>query len=130
MSKYSFTGTQLIQKVRDIAAGNPDFIYSIPEEEGGDTCMYWHTGSNSPGCIMGHALTELGVDKNDIGEGDNIIAVLEGILGKDHHLVDLVNRKQQEWLQKVQKEQDTGTHTWSEAVRFTDEYMKQFGVEV
>lgn len=76
MNKYSFTGTQLIQKVRDIAAGNPDFIYSIPEEESQDICMYWHPGSNSPGCIMGHALTELGVDKNDIPEGDDIIAVL------------------------------------------------------
>lgn len=128
MSKYSFTGAQLVQKVREIAAKKPNFIYSIPEEEDWDICMYWHPSSNSPGCIMGHALTELGVDKEDIPEGDDIIAVLNGLLKEESH--HLVSRNQRSWLELVQSKQDAGGRTWGEAIRFADEDMKQFGVEV
>jgi hypothetical protein len=105
----SEVGEKLINEVRMVAAGNPDFIYDEPEDSAGCGlgCLYVHKGS--PSCLIGRALWNLGyIDSSIEGTERNAVSIdsFPG-LGLD---LDEAN-----WLQKVQTRQDNG-EPWGHCV--------------
>lgn len=103
------TAEQLIEKVRELAAAKPDFVYRRPENS--TSCLYReHDGM--PGCIFGQAFDALGVELTDAHEHKGITRVLS-LLGIS------VTRLQVEWMMSVQDAQDLG-HSWAEAIARAD----------
>ena len=83
-------------------------------------CEYFNTLGH-PVCIVGHAMSRLGVDA-DVFRGNSINSaafranrVLDaaGVEDGDIHII--------EWIDTVQAEQDEG-ETWSEAVALANDY--------
>lgn len=99
--------TNLIEKVREIAAVDPDYIYENPvgEDSAGEeieTCVYvW---KDKPSCIMGRALFAIGFadSYSDVWESTSVGSVLSELDVRP-------NPRQEKWLMKVQIEQDSGT---------------------
>ncbi|RAV17550.1 hypothetical protein DQP57_00565 [Mycobacterium colombiense] len=101
-------GQKLIEETRKVAAEYPDFIFK-------DICRYVNDGK--PGCIVGHALWNLGmVDETTEGKGFND----DGIWGLDKYLNLNLDPYEYTWLRAAQDEQDTGA-PWGKAVAAADE---------
>lgn len=49
----------------------PEFVYRDEKGEVGGCCKYWHTSTNSPGCIVGLALSDVGVVPDSLIRIDN-----------------------------------------------------------
>lgn len=118
---------QVVAKVRELAAENPDFVYR--PTPGGDfhmSCAYVHDedGTLKPGCIVGAAVIALGVDPKRIVDNrwntEGAVSLLSrlGILGPNPY-GDGVDGPLKSWLDKVQMRQDD-RNPWSEAVRRAD----------
>lgn len=112
MSKIK--ATALLEKTREVARKNPDFVYT--DEFPGRPCKYALDGK--PACIVGHALHELGMDLTIItkeeeywSEGGISASGLFSNL-KDHFEND------DDWvlglLDEIQTNQDIGAR-WAEA---------------
>lgn len=102
------TGTELVAKVREIAAEQPDFVY---KDEG---CVYVRDGHGS--CIIGRAAMELGyIDASLEEQGLN----WETVTRLANHVGIDCTRNEILWLQTVQSDQDAGV-PWGDAVRIAD----------
>lgn len=102
----------LIAEVRRLAAENPNFNYKEacgPEWDG--TCTYAPT-DQTPACIIGQALTNLGITRQNVYEGHGVNRFLGDIVGD-------YDRQTGHWLAWVQGEQDRGL-PWAEAVAAAD----------
>lgn len=111
------TAGQVINKVRDLAEAQPNFVYFKPEveEDMGNGCLYVHgrgTENERGGCIVGQALMALGVEIEKKHEANNASSVIRH-MGIDH------TDKEIQWLDNVQSSQDTG-ETWEFAVFSAD----------
>ena len=121
------TGKKVAKKVRKIAKKNPDFVYTnqgIDDiyENGG--CSYFGRSYVDPetgqGCIVGQALQELGVTREEMEkagiEGYSASDALKklGISSGDKHL---------HFLDTVQMRQDIGD-TWKHAVKLANNARK------
>lgn len=106
------TVTDIIAKVREIAATEPDFMYP----QIGGACTYNKTTSYDdfvlPQCIFGKALTQLGIPVPSALEGCGIQTVLArmGIPFTD---------EQEQWMRTVQRHQDDHV-PWGHAVQAAD----------
>lgn len=113
--------SELAAKVREIGEANPDVKYQdIELELTGDaesSCQYQLNGT--PACIVGCALSELGVDIETLKEFDNL-------LGKGSETINTVVHNRPDifvcdsldahfYLRDAQEGQDSGD-TWGEAV--------------
>lgn len=106
-------GQQIIQKVRDIAGENPDFVYTPPNDDGG-ACVYYHDGQ--PSCLIGRALAAQGVIEPDIESSDkNSLGIMQLIGELNLSLLT----GETDWLYRVQRRQDDGK-PWGAAVARTD----------
>lgn len=104
------TAEQIIAEVRRLAAEQPDFIYEKPA--GSTFCLYKH--GDGPGCIMGQALNNLGVEVDEFTTGTiGSVLIEKGIK---------TTRGQGDWLRDVQAQQDT-RHTWAQSVADADEWV-------
>lgn len=105
-------GQKIIDKVREIAAAQPEFVY-VPPGGPGTTCYYVLDGEGS--CIIGRALFALGLIDNSIPFDDNTLTVgaLFNTLGIE------VDGEEGIWLREVQYQQDSGK-PWGEAVGAAD----------
>ena len=104
----TWTVVDLAQKVREVAAERPEFIYRKPE--GSTYCLYVHE-DGEPGCIFGVALSRLGVDISDLGSA-GIGEILYRLLGDP---ADQQEADQRSALSQVQRRQDDGWR-WGEVV--------------
>lgn len=117
MTAAHFTLDELEQEVRRLAAEQPDKVYE-PQIElmYGDptntSCLYWHEKENAPGCIYGHALTNLGIPRHYFNEGEAIDSLLAALFG-------LTEADIPRWFADVQLQQDDHV-SWSDAVREAD----------
>ena len=124
MTSTPFTHEQLVHEVRKLADERPNFIYSPPE--GDSYCQYWHDATDTPGCIFGHALANLGVDVSSIKRSASIDVTLVEILGDDYNKIpDYVGN----WFMKVQEYQDED-YPWRYAVDTSDMVLKERGIEL
>lgn len=105
---------ELETKVREIVAEDPDFVYQMPESDGGGgKCVYVDNGE--PSCLFGRAFVELGVPLDEVARMDQdnhgIKTVLEKAHGVDYTLVgpkeDAPERiKRAHWMSEMQNWQD------------------------
>jgi hypothetical protein len=111
-TQTAVTADQIIAEVRRLASEQPDFIYQNPAWEGGirGFCRYMH-GENEPGCIMGHALYNLGLTPPAEGGVADVVQYDLGIG---------LTPSQAKWLSDVQRHQDRG-ETWATAVAWASD---------
>ena len=111
---YDFTVADVAMEVRRLAAESPEFIYE--GEVGAIGCSYV-SGRNGKGCLVGQALTNLGVEREDLvkHEGDTASSLLRclGLVGSEGedwpYNPDLI------FVQTAQGRQDVGD-SWRVAV--------------
>ncbi|QFG25421.1 hypothetical protein [Actinomadura sp. WMMB 499] len=111
MSKLTFD--QVEQKVRELAAENPEFVY----ETGGHTVCQYNPDEEQPGCIFGQALIALERPVPGTLEAEPIAKVLDE-LGVE------TTEGQKCWVSAVQSRQDTFS-PWGEAVNYADAYFAE-----
>jgi len=118
------TGKKVTKQVRKIAKKNPDFVYTNQGvddiyEDGG--CSYFGRSYDDPetgqGCIVGQALQELGITKEEMRD-----AVIEGLSASEALNVLGISSKTKHdiFLDIVQTRQDNGD-TWKKAVEYANE---------
>jgi hypothetical protein len=120
----TFTIKTLVNRVRELAMAHPDRQAD---------CFYY-CPDHTPNCIMGHALTDLGVTYEQMRECHRGTTLPRGYsLGnveRDvfHVAVDLIDKNISHaehnwgmWLNKVQEFQDNG-RSWQQAVREADAF--------
>lgn len=113
------TGKKVVKRVREIAKENPDFIYT--DQGANDSeCSYLGRSMSEPnvgqGCIVGQALLDLGVTREEMVEAE-----IEGVPGYEvlEYLGIESKFKHNIFLDYVQESQDDG-ETWKEAVEYAD----------
>jgi hypothetical protein len=127
-----FTPKDLVRKVRELAAANPEYVYQKPADDpSGFSCLYVHTSEDgSPGgCIFGRALRELGVPAEWFPgrEGNNVLDLLETLWpgrkwARSYDRTVIGDSYIGTWCSRVQGYQDE-RKTWAEAVRLADEVV-------
>lgn len=110
----------VIEKVREIAAQNPDYVYQRPSFT--SCCCYCSSHSDpNQGCLIGRAILAVRPDlREDLLEIDKKAEAFNSfhLLEKIHKELDLT-KQEVTWLNAVQFFQDTGI-TWSMAVAEAD----------
>ncbi|AER47959.1 hypothetical protein SEA_JUICYJAY_115 [Mycobacterium phage JuicyJay] len=99
-------GQKLINEIRMVAAGNPDYVY----RDDNPSCEYVRGGS--PSCLVGHGLWRLGLIDAEFETNRLNVEVF------DHLWAELgleMDEEEVDWVQMVQERQDAG-RTWGEAV--------------
>ncbi len=128
--KANFTINQLIQKVRDLANENPDYVYQKIEINkfqsafglsAQGSCSYVKSnnpGNEDKGCLLGQAILSLQPDlKSELEIPYSISTILSGIgLGG--------NQYARKWCVAVQQYQDN-KRTWEQSVNYADSLEKQ-----
>lgn len=120
MTKYKFTSADVVKEVKKLAKERPDFNYKNQEGYKKNGCSYVAATIGSDkgeGCIVGQALSRLGVSRDDLVEQDSYIS--EGVTAGsalENLIYDTTEAKDVVFLNAVQKAQDSG-FTWSEAVK-------------
>jgi hypothetical protein len=102
------TERKLVDALREVAAGRPDYAYEPPGD--GVECLYVHNGA--PSCLVGHALHRLGVPLGAlyvIKPSDELIPQLFIEVGADVNVA----------VWNVQTAQDNGA-PWGEAIMELD----------
>lgn len=116
MDEYTIDLTDLIQAVRDIAAGDPDHKYEPLTECGHPRCMYWDRALGEPSCLIGRAAFRCGVSGDVLKMWDErSCTLILDILAENPHGTN----KQKEWLGRIQATQDAGM-CWSSCVEVAD----------
>ena len=118
--KVDFTIYDVVRKIVDIAAADPDYKYRDTH----DRCVYVEedaTGQLVGSCIVGKALVDLGIDKEYLRDkrsntnGIPAAWVIIDDLGLDAGTIAA------NWVSVVQQRQDAGA-TWGGAVEAADLY--------
>lgn len=131
----SITIDDLTNKIREIAADNPDFIYEAPACEdpdmGSEDCQYVHRDDDlepieGEGCIVGRALTQLGVKLNYGDEGEAAYALIAKMVGDGRIDANLDDLEAIAWANDVQRNQDT-RFPWGRAITVADEHSQVKG---
>jgi hypothetical protein len=102
-----------------VAKKGADFIYQAPDEStrpnvAGGVCLYYND-DNTPGCIVGHVLADIGYGPNAVNEGagaSSLPVIKLAFDGDSQTLLDC-----------VQESQDAGS-SWGEAVEGVYAAMK------
>lgn len=114
----------LVAEVRRLAAERPDFVYEkqTTDEWASGVCLYVHQDEQQglvAGCLIGHALANLGVPLESLREfdrsGDDTSA--DALLPKFG-----VSGTVTLWAMHAQLEQDEG-QPWGRAVKLADEQV-------
>lgn len=131
----SFTPQDVVQKIRELAQNQPDFIYTEQPEykrlldgtphEPNAQCSYVAGAigaTTGQACIVGQALSSLGVPEGILRqfEGDAGGDLVSSLSVPDESASTAVTFQRHHWINDVQAHQDGGL-TWSHAVSFADE---------
>lgn len=123
-----FTLAELERAVRTIAALNPHHVYHAPD--GSSRCQYVDTDTDPetgldverPGCIMGYALSYLGVSFEMLEHNLGIVELLDELR---EQAPTREEDRAMRWFGKVQEFQDNHDE-WGEAVRWADEDLEEY----
>lgn len=107
---------RLEQKVREIAASNPEYVYGKRYPERLLSCTYADTG-DSCACLIGLALVALGVPNGELAQVDRRQGLDSASIGAV--LEHLGSTEDSTWLNDVQGSQD-GRVPWGSAVERAD----------
>ena len=118
------TTEQVVNEMRRLAAGQPDFVYVNPIDPDDSDCLYVHNWGNEDGlpvvggCIAGQALMNLGVTAAKLHDREfiSVSAILKSVgvtVDADDDMNDLV------WMDYVQSKQDN-KRPWGVAVEEAD----------
>lgn len=120
------TTADLIKAIRELATGDPDFVYQVPGLS--PACRYAHEGKAS--CIVGQAFHSLGVPIEEIELWDPSTLCEPSGFRHGLTLMDIIDTKlslpeqawssDYWWVSYVQNNQDSGW-SWGAAVRMADE---------
>lgn len=116
------TLSRLVAAIRRLASRDPDFVYYT----GRDGCAYAPSTHRPCGCIVGEALQMLGVPVEALADldrlADRFVDVRWGSSAVRKELADWVTEEAlgSDWVVLVQRLQDSGMRTWSDAVRIAD----------
>lgn len=105
--------------VRQLAAEQPEYVYTRPDPFGYNTCVYQYNGA--PSCLIGQALHRLGVPVESLAAADNGAFERKGASTVLAVLAPGTSADTRAWAQEVQYHQDLGNIPWGEAVRLADE---------
>lgn len=108
----TFDVVELTKAVQKIANEHPDFTY----RSNTSVCSYRPDDRNLKGCLIGAALTQIGVDINAMPWAEN--PTIEEALKQLEFPTSLHTR----WLAYVQESQDTG-YSWKLAVQIADKQI-------
>lgn len=120
---YNITADQLIDTLKDVAAENPDTVYTPPAHMSGglpsSTCYYVHTDPSdptlkTPGCIVGVALHRLGVPLDELQENEH-----EHAAAVIPRLVPGMDSRGTDFAFEIQHQQDL-KKPWGEARRYAE----------
>jgi hypothetical protein len=117
---------QLIGAIRRVAAENPEYVYE------GDRCTYRPNKDNDCGCLIGEALTRLGVQDGVLASIDKMpVGVATTLWGAEEVQTALRPYLTPEalnslWVYHVQRWQDGGS-TWGEAIVLADQTGRVHG---
>lgn len=116
----AFTVFDVVAKVREIVAANPDFIYVKNPTPGCSlqgSCDYVHNGK--PDCLMAKALHALGTPVHVLAQCEGML--IRGVLGSVGVDVRSTDQHQRAgaWLRAVQSSQDDGNE-WGQCVEHAD----------
>lgn len=117
VDRTPITFSQLEQKVRQLAAENPDFVYPLGQGVSSIFRCVYNATQDKPACIFGRAFAELGHPVPKSEEGTDIGSVAVDMLADGENLLDFGQRRY--WLMTVQQRQDEGK-TWEWAVAEAD----------
>lgn len=111
------TAEEIIAKVRELAAEQPEFVYpSNTDRAGGMACLYT-ADDEQPGCIFGQAFASFNIPTEPL-ETEAIANAWRHLL--NNGLVGPPAADQARWMDRVQTFQDTGAE-WAYAVQRADE---------
>ena len=116
-------GQQIIAKIREHAAADPNFVYVLPGDS--PACLYVHEGA--PSCIVGQALWDLklidaSIELDTTEIPDDIYESRPNTAGSAtllEHLGIGVDSDESRWIREVQRVQDN-ENTWGTAIEFAD----------
>lgn len=124
MNKPKVSGAQLREAVRTLALAEPDKVYAVPDDQPNRDralCFYVHvdpeTGVQTPGCLIGTALHQLGVSLDALAGWEGLAAALAVPALVDGEVSDADLR----FLGTAQDQQDDGA-TWRDAYLRADNY--------
>lgn len=134
-----FTLQDAVQKIRELAQKQPDFIYTEQPEyqalangtedmPSAPQCSYVAGAigaTTGQACIVGQALSSLGVPEGILRQyegdaGGDLVFCLSGIVLSPEDESTSESVKAHRWINDVQTHQDGGL-TWADAVSFADE---------
>lgn len=104
-------------EVQKLADENPGFVYRPQRGGGYARCSYLPDPANPEGCIVGAALSRLGVAQEllEAYEGSAAAGLIEAALGRDPHVRNRYEKRLIKIIGEVQAYQDAGW-PWGEAV--------------
>ena len=113
------TVSDLISKVRELAAASPDCRYRSTNGSSSGCCNNRGECTNGTvGCIIGQAAAALGYDWGDEPSREGVHLFVNRVF---RH----TPRPQTYWLDLVQGQQDLGK-TWGDAVQYADEQVSRY----
>lgn len=117
MKTYNFTYKELLDEVVRVGEDNPEFVYGDNEDD--SICSYLGESTENPTgqcCIVGQALQNLGVDREDLLEVEGIGArsAVNKLLGETIR-EGLYLNKELNIIGLIQGFQDTGS-SWGRSV--------------
>ncbi|AWN03864.1 hypothetical protein PBI_PEREGRIN_24 [Rhodococcus phage Peregrin] len=122
---YTINPAQIRWEITRLAVLKPDFKYFDANNlEEWETCRYVDEVTGEGSCIVGQALMNLGVSKEDLSQyedlgADQVIKELLNLSEKDK----IFNGRTITWIREVQLQQDLN-HTWAHAVHVANEAAK------
>lgn len=124
------TEAQLIERIRIVAATEPDFVY----DNNRGSCTYLPSGNVTCGCLVGEALLDLGIDRGLLQIVDDWAEQGISVNWGSDPLVDLLGKETQfehaalvsPWVKQAQIAQD-GDQSWGEAIVTADRVAAENG---
>ncbi|AWN04370.1 hypothetical protein PBI_GRAYSON_26 [Rhodococcus phage Grayson] len=122
---YTINPAQIRWEITRLAVLKPDFRYFEANNlEGWETCKYVDEETGEGSCIVGQALMNLGVSKDDLSyyEESGADYVIRDLLKLSEKDIEF-NKNTLNWIREVQLQQDLD-HTWAFAVHTANEADK------
>ena len=120
MKTYNFTHKELLDEVVRVGEDDPEFVYVDNEDEDDLICSYLGQSTENPTgqcCIVGQALQNLGVDREDLLEVEGVVAwsAVSRLLGESIQEGISVD-KELNTIWMIQGFQDDG-NSWGRSVK-------------
>lgn len=122
MRSTPITFDEMRDQLKRLVRNEPDFVYKKPA--GARACMYIHLdpfiGTPRPGCIVGHAMLNLGIDE--------AVLLKQNAASVAQFSVDIIDPTAAAYARKVQENQDEEM-PWGEALDQAEAAYIHYGIQ-